>query len=100
MLLPDIVTSTERVALRIAQKGHFIDSESIKYNFEQGLVMLKKHFNIFDTLEITESSLNNDLAFPKRLLMLKNNNVIFIEPNAPKWAKPILDEIVQKLTTN
>jgi predicted ABC-type ATPase len=100
MLLPDIVTSTERVALRIAQKGHFIDSGSIKYNFEQGLVMLKKHFNMFDTLEIIESSLNNDLAFPKRLLMLKNNNVNFIEPNAPTWATPILDEIVQKLITN
>jgi predicted ABC-type ATPase len=99
MLLPDVATSTERVALRIAQKGHFIDSGSIKYNFEQGLVMLKKHFNMFDTLEITESSLNNDLAFPKRLLMLKNNNVHFIEPNAPIWGKPILDEIVQKLTT-
>ena len=99
MLLPDVATSTERVALRIAQKGHFIDSGSIKYNFEQGLVMLKKHFNMFDTLEITESSLNNDLAFPKRLLMLKNNNVHFIEPNAPIWGKPILDEIVQKLIT-
>ncbi len=100
MLLPDIETSTDRVALRIAQKGHFIDSESIKYNFEEGLVMLKKHFNKFDIVEITESSLDKDPALPNSLLVLKNGSVSFIHPNAPGWAKPTLDEIIQKLTTN
>ena len=100
MLLPDIKTSTERVSLRIAQKGHFIDSESIKYNFEQGLAMFKKHCNKFDTVTIAESSLDNYPALPKRLLILKNNDVYFIDPDVPIWAKPTLDEIIQKLTTN
>ena len=99
MLLPDIKTSTERVSLRIAQKGHFIDSESIKYNFEQGLMMLKKHCNKFDTLTIVESSLDSYPALPKRLLILKNKDVYFIDPSAPAWAKPTLDEIIQTSTT-
>jgi predicted ABC-type ATPase len=100
LLLPDIETSTDRVSLRTAQKGHFIDAESIKYNFEHGLVMLKTHFNKFDNLKILESSLNQNLSFPQTLLTLKNNNIYFINSNAPVWAKSILDEIVQKLSTN
>ncbi|HEY2581693.1 MAG TPA: zeta toxin family protein [Mucilaginibacter sp.] len=100
LLLPDIETSTDRVAVRIAQKGHFIDPQSIKYNFEQGLVTLKKHFSKFDNLKIVDSSLDSNLSFLKTLLTIKNNNVIFIEANSPSWAKPILDEIIQKSPTN
>ncbi len=55
MLLPDVETSFERVGLRVAQKGHFIDSDSINYNFIEGQVILKKHFNKFDNLQILES---------------------------------------------
>jgi predicted ABC-type ATPase len=100
MLLPDIQTSIDRVALRVAQKGHFIDLESIKYNFEQGLVMLKKNFNKFENLKIVESSLNTDLSFPKTLLTIKGNRVHFVDSNSPSWAKPLIDEIVQKLNNN
>jgi predicted ABC-type ATPase len=100
MLLPDIQTSTDRVALRIAQKGHFIDSESVKYNFEQGLIMLKQHFFKFDNLKIIASSLDSDLSFPKTWLTVKNNQIYFIDSNAPSWAKPILEDIIQKLSTN
>ena len=100
MLLPDIETSTDRVALRVAQKGHFIDLESIKYNFEEGLIMLKKYFTKFDNVKIIESSLYTDPSLPNTLLTLKNNNIYFINSDAPSWAKPIIDEIVQKLKSN
>lgn len=83
MLLPDIETSTERVSLRTALKGHFIDPESVKYNFEQGLIMLKKHFSKFDNLEILDTSLNDSLAFPKRLLVVKNNKINYFDPTPP-----------------
>ena len=100
MLLPDLQTSTDRVGLRVAQKGHFIDNESIKYNFEEGLIMLKKHFNKFDNVKIVGSSLDNRPSLPKTFLTLKNNHIHFINSSIPSWAKPLLDEIVQKLTTN
>jgi predicted ABC-type ATPase len=97
MLLPDIQTSVDRVALRVAQKGHFIDLESIRYNFEMGLAMLKKHFNEFDTLTIFASSLATGASIPATLLIVKNNYIHFIDPNAPPWAKPHIDDIVKKL---
>ena len=97
MLLPDVETSTERVSIRVAQKGHFINSESIKYNFGQGLLMLKKHFSEFDTLTIFASSLATAPSIPDTLLIVKNNNIHFIDPSAPSWAKQHIDDIVQKL---
>ena len=98
MLLPDIETSTERVNIRVAENGHFIDAESIKYNFEQGLINLNKYFSKFSNLKIVTSSLKDNVYILKTLLTIKNNHISFIEPNAPAWAKPILDELVQNLT--
>ena len=97
MLLPDVQTSMDRVTLRVAQKGHFIDLESIKYNFVQGLLMLKKHFSEFDTLTIFAYSLATAPSIPDTLLIVKNNNIHFIDPSVPSWAKPHIDDIVQKL---
>jgi predicted ABC-type ATPase len=100
ILLPDVETSMDRVNLRVNKKGHFVDSESIRYNFEYSLKMLKQHFNKFDSLILLDSSLNSNLTIPNTLLILKNNNISFIDSNAPSWAKPILDEMVKKITSN
>lgn len=37
MLLPDVASSMDRVNLRVKQKGHFVDVESIRLNFEKSL---------------------------------------------------------------
>ena len=100
MLLPNVKTSMDRVNLRVDQKGHFVDKQSIVYNFEQSLIMLKQHFNKFDALLLFDSSMYSDLSNPNPLLILKNNTVSFIDENAPPWTKPTIDEILQKLTTN
>jgi len=95
MLLPSVATSIDRVNSRVDQKGHFVDEESIKYNFEYSLKSLKHHFHKFDNLLILDSSLSDNLSIPKPLLTLKNNKISFINSKAPGWAKPILDEIVK-----
>lgn len=100
MLLPDVETSTERVNLRVAQKGHFIDSESIKYNFEQGLITLKGHFKKFDNFTMLSSDLKAGAYILKRLIVIKHNNISFIDPDMPVWAKPIIDELAEKLAAN
>ncbi|MFI5136934.1 MAG: zeta toxin family protein [Sphingobacteriales bacterium] len=100
MLLPDVETSTDRVSLRVAKKGHFVDAESIKYNFEHSLITLKEHFKKFDNLKILSSTLVANRYTLKTFLIVKNNQINFIDPNAPAWAKPILDDIIQKLSTN
>lgn len=100
MLLPDVKTSIDRVNSRVDQRGHFVDVESIKYNFEYSLKMLKEHFKKFDTLLLLDSSLHSNLSVPNTLLTIKNNSISFIDANAPSRARPVLDEIVQKLTKN
>jgi hypothetical protein len=62
--------------------------------------MLKQHFKKFDSLFLFDSSLNNNLSIPNVLLIFKKNNISFIDPNAPLWAKPIIDELQQKLAAN
>ncbi len=100
MLLPDVETSIDRVNSRVAQKGHFVDTESIKYNFEHSLKALKQHFKKFDNLILFDSSLNDNLSIPNTLLIIKNNAITFINSNAPFWAKSILDELDKNLTND
>lgn len=100
MLLPDIETSTERVNLRVAQKGHFIDSESIRYNFEQGLMVLKDHFRKFHNSTLITSDLKDGAYVLRQLIVIKRNKISFIDPNAPLWSKPIIDELLQKLAAD
>jgi predicted ABC-type ATPase len=97
MLLPDVQRSSDMVNLRVDQKGHFIDRESIKYNFEYSLKMLKGHFGVFDNLLLLDSFSTSDITVPEALLIIKNKEINFLDPNAPTWARPVLDEIVQKL---
>ena len=97
MLLPDVETSIDRVNLRVAQKGHFVDIESIKYNFEYSLKALKQHFKKFDNLILLDSSLNDNLSIPNPLLIIKNNAISFINLNTPFWAKSILAELSKNL---
>ncbi len=97
MLLPSVDISFERVGLIVAQKGHFIDSQSISYNFEHGIMNLKKHFKRFDRLQILNSFFDENPSKLQMLLTVKNNKIQFINSNTPLWAKPILDEITQNL---
>lgn len=100
MLLPDVETSIDRVNSRVAQKGHFVDTESIKYNFEQSLKALKQHFKKFDNLILFDSSLNDNLSIPNTLLIIKNGAIAFINSSAPFWAKSILDELEKNLAND
>jgi predicted ABC-type ATPase len=100
ILLPDVYTSIDRVNLRVDLHEHYVDMESVKYNFEHGLEMLRQHFNKFDTLILIDASLKDFFSIPKPLLICKYHTVDFVDKDPPSWAKPILDEIVQKLTTN
>ncbi len=93
--MPNIETSQERAGLRIGTNGHFVDIESIKYNFEYSLKMLLQHYEKFDSLSLYDASLQNDITIPTPMLFLKNNTVQFIESNTPFWVKPIIDEIIQ-----
>ena len=100
MLLPNVKASMDRVDSRVDRKGHFVEQESIKYNFEHSLKMLKLHFNKFDNIILYDSSSQIDLAVPEQLLRIQNQNIHFLNRNIPQWAKPTIDELLQNITSN
>ncbi|MES2110266.1 MAG: zeta toxin family protein [Bacteroidota bacterium] len=100
MLLPSIDESIERVNSRVGQKGHFVDFESIKYNFENSLEMLKNHHAKFDNVQVINSFFQGTKSKLQLLLTIHNNTISYISENTPFWAKPIIDELVQNLSIN
>lgn len=100
MLLPSVKASSDRVTLRVAGKGHYVDLDSIKYNFEYSLKMLKEHFNKFDNVRLLDSSSKEKLTIPSLLLTIQKSKVTFINPNIPQWAKPTIDELLENITPN
>jgi predicted ABC-type ATPase len=100
MLLPSVKASSERVTLRVAGKGHYVDLDSIKYNFEYSLKVLKEHFNKFDNVRLLDSSSKEKLTIPSLLLTIQKSKVTFINTNIPQWAKPTIDELLENITPN
>lgn len=61
--------------------------------------MLKEHFNKFDSVHLFDSSSKNKLTVPDLLLTIQKNEVAFTNTKIPRWAKPTIDELLQKLNT-
>ncbi len=96
MLLPDLKTSMDRVNLRVKQKGHFVDAESIRTNFEKGLENLGKTATSFDQLMIL-SAANTALekTQPQLLLTVKNGTITQKSEKIPLWCRDMINNIEQ-----
>lgn len=89
--LSDVKQSMDRVTARVKGGGHFVDTGSIRYNYEQGLKNLAYFAKRFDNIEFIDASGN--LYEPHSLLSVQNRQVVFVTTGAPKWAAPTLSEI-------
>ncbi len=96
MLLPDLKTSMDRVNLRVKQKGHFVDAESIRTNFEKGLENLVKTVASFDQLMILSAA---NTAFektqPQLLLTVKSGTITHKSEKIPLWCWDTINNIEQ-----
>lgn len=84
----------DRVNQRVKQKGHYVDPESIKLNFEAGLENLRKVAPRFDRLMLVSAF--NDFAIktqPRLLLTLTNGITKFRSKEIPKWSEKIVYEV-------
>ncbi|MBS1527596.1 MAG: zeta toxin family protein [Bacteroidetes bacterium] len=93
--LPNLKASIDRVQLRVDQKGHFVDAESIRYNYSASLENLKKVAPIFDNFMLLDTSpaFDESPALPSILTIYKNGLEVRRESNSPKWAIPLLTEL-------
>ncbi|TFF36145.1 zeta toxin family protein [Mucilaginibacter psychrotolerans] len=93
MLLPDLSASIDRVDLRVKQKGHFIDTGSIKINFEEGPKNLLKIANQFDRVMLLSGFNNNPSVEtqPEQLLSIANGITLHKAEVMPDWARGFVE---------
>lgn len=95
MMLPDISHSMDRVSLRVKKKGHFVDIESIRVNFQLSREHVSRFLPVFDNVLIFDASSNEQTISSPRLLakFLEMKVPEINHPNLPLWAKEYIDEL-------
>lgn len=98
MVLSGLSQSSDRVAVRVRNGGHFVDSESIRTNYIEGLKNVNYFANRFDNLEIIDTS--GDLLETRSLLSIQQNRIVFLASDLPQWIKNEVTAIAQQLKDN
>jgi predicted ABC-type ATPase len=69
--LSDIELSVQRVLIRAIEGGHYVDRMTLTENFHGNLEKVNKHLNLFDSLEIVDTS----LTIHNSLVLFKNGTI-------------------------
>lgn len=88
--LKNLDLAKKRVAIRTANKGHFINDSIIFHKWKEGYKNLDLHFNIFDYVLLLDNSIH--LKPPKHLFaIIKNEDNVFevekYEEQLPVYSK-------------
>lgn len=96
--LPSIEASIDRVNMRVKAGGHFVDAENVNKNFTGGLENLVRFYDGFDSVDLLESTIDQNEPFKVAALMtIKNGVVVARAEKLPEWAMKIPKEIERKL---
>jgi predicted ABC-type ATPase len=98
ILLSNVEYSIARVSLRVTKKGHFVDVESIRYNFEKGIAVFFIIAKSFDEILLISGESNDKLTSnPILLLTVKSMAVIYINENTPPWAIAFVQSTISNI---
>ena len=91
--LSNIELSVQRVLIRAIEGGHYVDRITLTENFYGNLEKVNQHLNLFDSLEIVDTS----LAIHKSLILVKKGEVKESIPYSflPQWVINSLPDIVK-----
>jgi len=89
--LSDIQQSMDRVTARVAAGGHFVDTDGIRYNYQEGLKNLVYFAGRFDNVEFIDAS--GGLYELKSLLSVQDRQLVFLADGSPEWAEQTLSQI-------
>jgi len=98
LVLRGIPESTDRVTHRVANGGHYIDDNSILYNYNEGLKNLEYFAGRFDNLEILNAS-GNYLQL-KSLLSIQKQKLVFLSSDLPEWIRDLIERIASRFPDN
>ena len=98
LVLNGISQSIDRVTKRVSNGGHFVDNESIRFNYTEGLKNLNYFANRFDNLEILDSS-GNFLEL-RSLLSIQQQQLVFLSDDLPEWIEQEITNIAYRNNDN
>ncbi|GAA4321055.1 hypothetical protein GCM10023149_20660 [Mucilaginibacter gynuensis] len=99
MMLPDIESSMDRVNLRVKQKGHFVDSDNIKQNFEMSRENLLSTAGMFnEVMLVCAASAYGIISRPELLLTIKNQRISEMAATIPDWAADVVSGVIKLAT--
>jgi len=97
-LLSSEKESMHRVTSRVNKGGHFVDTHSIRLNYDEGLKNLQYFAHRFDKLLILDAT--GRIGEQEPLLNLEENRIKFIHQQIPSWAEPTIQQIMATLLLN
>jgi len=97
-LLSSEKESMHRVTSRVSKGGHFVDTHSIRLNYDEGLKNLQYFAHRFDNILILDAT--RRIGQQEPLLNLGRNRIKFISQHIPSWAEPVIQPLMTSLLLN
>lgn len=85
IIIKEVLQSKNRVALRVAQGGHFVPTKDINRRFNRSLDNLKNVLDITDKAYIIDNSMKN-----RKLLAKYSEDTVVLSRVIPNWIKKYL----------
>lgn len=93
IILPGLESSIERVKLRVKRKGHYVDVDSIRTNFEMSWKTFKDTLGYFDNIVLMNGSKSEEVMPPETLFVFKSGKLSQINKSIPEWCIDRVNEI-------
>jgi len=95
LCLDSVEEAKERVAIRVANGGHFVSEDQIEQRFRAGYKNLNTHFNRFQRIDLIDAS--KKLKTPVHVLTVSSGQVIHKAESIPTHLQtrlPVLSSLI------
>ncbi|MEO5892369.1 MAG: AAA family ATPase [Ferruginibacter sp.] len=97
-VLSNIPESMDRVTHRVNNGGHYVDDESIRYNYQEGLDNLEYFSDRFDNLEVIDAS--GSYFQLRSVLSIQQQQCLYLNTDLPKGAEQVITRIADRYRDN
>ena len=98
MTLDGVEQSLARVKQRVSDGGHYVDEDSIRFNYTEGLKNLEYFSNRFDSLEILDASKKPGQI--NLLLKIKQQQLVYLSDKLPTAVELTVINIADRYRDN
>ena len=92
LCLNSIIEAKKRVAIRVANGGHFVPDLEVEQRYTAGFLNLNQHFNFFDKIDLFDVSQFGQI--PQHVLSVENQEILF-SGFFPQYLLPLVPDILK-----